>query len=176
MVDKKSLLRVIKVFGGTTVDGPGLRTSIYFAGCRHHCKGCHNPDSWDFNAGEDMTVEDILLQVRYYRFNVTMSGGDPLYQDLDVLAFLCQEIHKLNLTIWLYTGYVFEELVAEKKYDKVLKNIDVLVDGPFILERRSTEILFRGSDNQRILSKDNNNVWKEVYKDKITDIKEKFYE
>ncbi len=172
MADKQSLLRVIKVFGGTTVDGPGLRTSIYFAGCKHYCKGCHNPESWDFNAGEDMTVEDILLQVQYYKFNVTMSGGDPLYQDLDALAFLCQEIHKLNHTIWLYTGFVFEELLADEKYDKVLNNIDAIVEGPFILSRRSTEVLFRGSDNQRIFLRDASNRWKEIYKDKITAVKE----
>ena len=164
MVDKQSRLRVIKVFGGTSVDGPGLRTSIYFAGCKHHCKGCHNPESWDFNAGEDMTIDDILLQVRYYNFNVTLSGGDPLYQDLEALALLCREIHSLGLNIWLYTGFVFEELIGDKKYEKILNNIDAIVEGPFILERRSTEILFRGSDNQRILQRGNNNSWEEIYK------------
>ena len=97
-------LRVLKIFGGTCVDGPGLRTSIYFAGCKHACKGCHNPESWDFNGGTPMTVGEILKEIKYYNFNVTLSGGDPLYQDLNILAFLCKKIHDLKLNIWLYTG------------------------------------------------------------------------
>jgi anaerobic ribonucleoside-triphosphate reductase activating protein len=160
-------MRVIKIFGGTIVDGIGLRTSIYFAGCKHYCKGCHNPESWDFKAGEFMTVKDILEKVKYYNFNVTLSGGDPLYQDLEVLSFLCKKIHDLNLNIWLYTGFVFEELQNDVKYKKILENIDVIVDGPFIEKKKNDKILFRGSSNQRILQKTNNNKWLNINYDDI---------
>ena len=160
----KSQMNVIKIFGGTTVDGPGLRTSIYFAGCKHACRGCHNPESWDFNGGTPMAIEDILKEVKYYNFNVTLSGGDPLYQDLKLLSFLCKNIHSLGLNIWLYTGFTFEEIIENPKYHNVLTNIDAIVEGPFILERKSTETLFRGSDNQRIFKKKNIKTWVEIYK------------
>ena len=156
-------LRVLKIFGGTCVDGPGLRTSIYFAGCKHACKGCHNPESWDFNGGVSMTVGEILKEIKYYNFNVTLSGGDPLYQDLNILAFLCKKIHDLKLNIWLYTGFTLEELQKDKKYDKILSVVDAIVDGPFIQKQKSTEILFRGSKNQRIFVK-KNKKWVEEYK------------
>ena len=70
---------VLNFIEGTSVDGPGLRTSIYFAGCKHHCEGCHNPESWDFNAGKEYTVREILQIIEDNDFNVTFSGGDPLY-------------------------------------------------------------------------------------------------
>ena len=146
------LLRVIKIFGGTTVDGCGLRTSIYFAGCKHCCYGCHNPESWDMNGGMLMTLGRILEEVNYYRFNVTLTGGDPLYQDLSVLSSLCRQIHEMHLNIWLYTGFIFETLLQDSKYDEILDNVDVVVDGPFIIDMKSNEVSFRGLSIQRIIT------------------------
>ncbi len=81
----KSTLRVVDIVEGTSVDGPGLRTSIYLAGCDHHCPGCHNPSTWPHDAGKDMTYEEILKIIDYNNFDVTFSGGDPLYQAQSLL-------------------------------------------------------------------------------------------
>lgn len=148
-------MRVLDIIHGSIVDGEGLRTSIYFAGCKHRCKGCHNPQSWDFNAGVDMSIDEIFEDIKKNNFNVTYSGGDPLYQNLDDLVALSKKIHSLGLDIWLYTGFTFEELLNDSKYKDILENVDVIVDGPFIEEQRDINILFRGSRNQRILKKNN---------------------
>ena len=147
-------MRVLDIINGTIVDGEGLRTSIYFAGCKHHCKGCHNPGSWDFNGGRDMTIDEILKIIEENRFNVTYSGGDPLYQNLDDLVLLSKKIHDLGHNIWLYTGFTIEELKKDSKYDEILDNIDVIVDGPFIEEKKDLTLKFRGSSNQRIIKKE----------------------
>ena len=132
----EGFLRVIKIFPGTTVDGPGIRTSIYFAGCEHHCPHCHNPETWSKSAGRDMSIIDILKEIKENNFNVTFSGGDPLYQNLDNLTLLAKGIHNLNKTIWLYTGFTIEELLADPKYEEILNEVDVIVDGPFINEKK----------------------------------------
>lgn len=148
-------LRVIDIIDGTSVDGSGLRTSIYFAGCDHRCPGCHNPSTWDFGAGHDMTIEELMIRIIDNDFNVTFSGGDPLYQTIP-LTTLAKAIKKTGKTIWCYTGFIYEEIADKSPYKELLKNIDVLVDGPFIQSLRDTDLHFRGSSNQRIipLSKD----------------------
>jgi len=147
-------MKVLNIIPGTIVDGEGLRTSIYFAGCKHHCKGCHNPESWDFNNGKDMTVDEILKVIEENRFNVTYSGGDPLFQKLDDLVLLSKKIHELGYNIWLYTGFTIEYLRKNSKYNEILDNIDVIVDGPFIEEKKDLTLKFRGSSNQRIIKKE----------------------
>lgn len=147
-------MRVLNIISGTIVDGEGLRTSIYFAGCKHHCKGCHNPESWDFNGGKDMTVDEIFKVIEENKFNVTYSGGDPLFQNLDDLALLSKKIHNIGLNIWLYTGFTIENLKKDNKYNEILDNIDVIVDGPFIEEKKDLTLKFRGSSNQRIIKKE----------------------
>ncbi len=101
----KTTLRVIDIIDGTSVDGPGLRTSIYFAGCDHHCPGCHNPSTWDFRAGRDMSVGEIVEHIVENDFNVTFSGGDPLYQyeALTILARAIKAAGKDNLVLhWFH--------------------------------------------------------------------------
>lgn len=144
------MLRVIDIIDGTIVDGPGLRTSFYLAGCRHACPGCHNPQSWDFNAGRDMSIEEIVQHVRYNDFNVTFSGGDPMYQAPQLIE-ACRAIRALGKTVWVYTGFTLEEIQASEEMRPVLDVIDVLVDGPFIQSQRDTTLRFRGSSNQRII-------------------------
>ncbi len=146
----KTTLRVIDIIDGTSVDGPGLRTSIYFAGCDHHCPGCHNPSTWDFSAGRDMSVGEIVEHIVENDFNVTFSGGDPLYQ-YEALTILARAIKAASKTIWCYTGFTYEQLASDPRYSELLSNIDVLVDGPFILALRDTDLRFRGSSNQRII-------------------------
>ncbi len=144
-------MRVLDIVEGTTVDGPGLRTSIYVAGCRHQCEGCHNPQSWDFNAGREISIDELLGIVEKNNFNVTLSGGDPLYV-ADEAAELCRRIKdELHKNIWCYTGFVWENIVHKPEYRPLLETIDVLVDGPFVLARRDISLCFRGSGNQRII-------------------------
>ena len=149
-MDKSPVLRVVDIVDGTSVDGPGLRTSIYFAGCDHRCPGCHNPSTWDFNAGRDMTVDELMHRIIDNEFNVTFSGGDPLYQ-LEPLTALARAVKAAGKTIWCYTGFIYEDLLADPRYTEILSLIDVLVDGPFILALRDTDLHFRGSSNQRII-------------------------
>lgn len=135
---------------GTTVDGPGFRTSIYFAGCSHACLGCHNPQSWDFSAGNTMGIEEIMEIIREEEFNVTFSGGDPLYHP-EFVSELSEMIEKEGYNIWLYTGFKWEEIISSEKMRNAIQHIDVIVDSPFILAERNTDLRFRGSSNQRII-------------------------
>lgn len=143
-------LRVIDIIEGTSVDGPGLRTSVYLAGCDHHCPGCHNPQTWPRDAGRDMTVDEILRVIDIAGFNVTLSGGDPVYQAERLLPLL-QAIHCRGKTVWLYTGFTYGQLLAIPAAKALLPYIEAVVDGPFVLELRDTTLPFRGSSNQRII-------------------------
>lgn len=147
--------RILNIIPDTAVDGTGLRTSIYFAGCNHRCKGCHNPESWNFNAGEEIEISEIVDKVyEYDNHKVTLSGGDPMYRKDEVLE-LIQELRKRipDINIWIYTGFTHEELIDldDNIVNEILDNIDVLVDGPFIEDLKSDNCLFRGSTNQRII-------------------------
>lgn len=134
------------------VDGPGFRTSIYCAGCRHQCEGCHNPQSWDFEGGHAMTTEEIMAIIEADPYaNVTFSGGDPMYQP-EGFAELARAIRqRTRKTIWCYTGFTFEALVNNPRQRALLELIDVLVDGPFVKSLRDETLRFRGSGNQRII-------------------------
>ena len=135
---------------GTTVDGPGLRTSIYVAGCKHHCKGCHNPQSWDFDGGVPMTIDEIMARVKEEDFNVTLSGGDPLWQVEKILP-LAKAVKEAGYTLWCYTGFTWEEIIASERLSAVLPWVDVIVEGQFVEELRDVTLRFRGSSNQRII-------------------------
>lgn len=148
-------IRVLRIVPDTVVDGPGFRTSIYCAGCAHHCEGCHNPQSWDFSAGTPMTPREILDAVLAESpdSNLTFTGGDPFYQ-AEAFAELAGLVkaHDPKKTIWCYTGFTFEEILADARLRVLLEKIDVLVDGPFVLARRDvTNFRFRGSSNQRLI-------------------------
>ena len=143
-------LRVLKIMDGTSVDGPGLRTSIYLAGCNHFCQGCHNPQSWDMNGGTEMTIDEVMAQVDENDFNVTLSGGDPLMQ-IDGVIELVKRIKAGGRTVWCYTGYTYEEVASQPKLADVLNYIDVLVDGPYQASLRDISLRFRGSSNQRLV-------------------------
>jgi len=144
-------LRILDIVEDTMVDGPGFRTSIYCAGCRHACPGCHNPQSWSFDGGREMTVEQIMRIIEADPYaNVTFSGGDPMYQAAG-FAELAQTIHqRTQKDIWCYTGFTFESLIQDDQRE-LLSHIDVLVDGPFIRALHDPDLLFRGSSNQRLI-------------------------
>lgn len=145
-------IRVMQIKESTTVDGPGLRTAIYCAGCVNACPGCQNPQTWDINAGKPMSIDQIMATIIAEDFcNVTFSGGDPMLQ-AKAFAELARRVKaETNKNIWCYTGYTYEECLADEDKCSLLKFIDVLVDGRFVKELRSEELLFRGSSNQRII-------------------------
>ena len=146
-------MRILSILEDTTVDGPGFRTSIYCAGCTHHCPGCHNPQSWAADGGMEMSAEEIMQVIESDPFapGVTFSGGDPM-QQAEAFTELAQLIRaRTSKNIWCYTGYTFETLLQHPAQQELLTYIDVLVDGPFIAACRDTDLLFRGSTNQRLI-------------------------
>lgn len=148
-------IKLAGVFGESIVDGPGIRFAIFTQGCAHHCPGCHNEETWDFDGGYLQDIDELVAQIKENPFvkNITFSGGDPLHQVEAVLTIvkkLGTEYH-----ILIYTGYLYEHLLEKAKVDKQLEKLlqltDILIDGRFILATRDLTLKFRGSDNQRII-------------------------
>ena len=147
-------MRIYSIAEETTVDGPGLRTSIYLQGCPIHCKNCHNKGSWDPNGGYEMNDEEIISKLKEDPFitGVSVLGGEPFFQKESLLRFLKKLKKELpSFSIWVYTGYTLESLKKDKIALRILKLIDVLVDGPFIESKNDSSCIFRGSSNQRII-------------------------
>lgn len=147
-------IRIYGLVEDSVVDGPGYRYAIFTQGCPHGCPGCHNPASHDFAGGRVMDTADII---KHFDGNplmdgVTLSGGDPLCQPEACLE-LARAAHDRHLTVWCYTGYTWEALQREADPARMalLKEVDVLVDGPFLLAERSLALQFCGSRNQRLI-------------------------
>jgi len=143
---------VLSIYHDSVVDGEGLRTVIFFAGCPHHCKGCHNPESWNKENGKIMSIDEIVKEALNPLTDITLSGGDPFFQ-ANAVTKIARQLKALGKNIWAYTGWTLEEIVNSGDSDKLelLATIDVLVDGPFILKERDLTLSFRGSKNQRII-------------------------
>ena len=147
------MLELSGITGDSIVDGPGIRTTVFSQGCPHHCPGCHNPETWDFGCGTPMEEEAVLdiISANPLCRGVTFSGGEPFAQ-AEGFAVLAKLLRARGYEVASYTGYTFEQLLHGTEAQKeLLKNLDVLIDGPFLLEQRSLELSFRGSRNQRIL-------------------------
>lgn len=147
-------IRIAALVNDSIVDGPGLRYAVYTQGCLHHCKGCHNPQTHDINGGHETDTEDIWREISENPLlsGITFSGGDPLLQPRP-LAELAKKAVEEGLSVWCYTGWVWEDLLKKNDPDimALLNHIDVLVDGPFLSEQRTLELPFRGSKNQRLI-------------------------
>lgn len=153
-------MRLSGIVKNSVVDGEGLRDAIFFQGCSINCNGCHNASTHDKNGGEYITPKELLNRLKENGFNnsITLSGGEPLEQDINELnEFLrlfkkeCKE-NSLTPNIWIYSGrkYEYEDLISDEGKLKIFKQCLVLVDGPFILNKKK-ELLFRGSENQRLI-------------------------
>lgn len=144
-------IRVLDIKYGTSVDGIGLRTSIYCAGCQNHCRGCHNPQSWDENGGKPTSVEVLFKNIVDADMNVTFTGGDPMLHPEGFIE-LAQMIKKnTDKNIWCYTGYKFEDLMQHPIRRKLVELCDVIVDGRYVESERDLSLHFRGSRNQRVI-------------------------
>lgn len=151
-------------------NGPGVRVSLFVSGCRHRCKGCFNPETWNFNYGREFEFKTALeldnALDEPFISGLSILGGEPLEpENLDVVTAICEMVHQFHRdqTIWLYTGSLYDDV----KDLEVMKYIDVLVDGEFVEELKDITLRFRGSQNQRIIdvkkSRKNNSVvlWEE---------------
>lgn len=136
------------------LDGEGIRTVIWFQGCLHNCPGCHNPETHSMDGGFETDTDSVIGAIKKlkYQQGITLSGGDPFYQ-AEAAIIIAKAAHELGLNVWSYTGFTFDEIVNHgTDYQKeLLNNIDVLVDGRFILAKKSLNCKFRGSTNQRII-------------------------
>lgn len=146
------MIRIVSILEDTMVDGPGLRTSIYCAGCHHRCPGCQNPQTWAEDSGDDMTVDEIMQVIEADPFaNVTFSGGDPMFQPEGFTELARTIRSRTHKSIWCYTGFTFEALLQMPRQRQLLELCDVLVDGPYVESKRDTDLQYRGSSNQRII-------------------------
>ncbi len=137
-------------------NGPGIRVSVFFSGCTHGCPNCFNRDYWDFAYGEPYTETqlDYILTCldKPVIEGLTLLGGEPLQQNPSELSnFLKAVKTQSNKNIWLYTGYIYENLLDQKEILNALQWVDVLVDGPYIEAQKNLRLAFRGSNNQRLI-------------------------
>ena len=165
-IDKSNNLHIITVTGPDINNGPGFRVTIWVSGCTHACPGCQNKHTWKYAQGhklDDMvsytniTYKDKILNLigDEHIDGVTISGGDPLDQSVQALEELAKFLSNIKKrypekSIWLYTGYLIEDL-KNYPHKEVIKNCDVIIDGPYVKEKRNITIPFRGSTNQRII-------------------------
>ncbi|MBR6580760.1 MAG: anaerobic ribonucleoside-triphosphate reductase activating protein [Ruminococcus sp.] len=149
------MLRIAGTVNDSIVDGTGIRFTIFTQGCPHHCVGCHNPETHDFNGGKDIDTDELIEKIKKNPLldGVTFSGGEPFIQ-AEILAALGKKIKALGLNIVTYTGYTFEELYENRDkngWDKLLEVTDYLIDGKFKIDKKDWTAKFRGSSNQRYL-------------------------
>lgn len=149
-------------------NGPGIRTSFFVTGCTHRCKDCFNEEYQDFNAGDIWTDEDTNRVIDYLNEDVvdglTILGGEPFQNTLDLIEILKKIKTETNKDIWIYSGYTYDEILEDRSKNELLELCDILVDGLFINELKDLSLRFRGSSNQRIIdikksSKENIILW-----------------
>jgi anaerobic ribonucleoside-triphosphate reductase activating protein len=145
-----------KIQADSIVDGEGIRTVIWTQGCPHNCVGCHNKETHSFDEGFLVDIEEIKQELETIELQdgITLSGGDPMCQ-VDAILEIAKYAKSKNLNIWCYTGYAYEQIINmgqfNNKYIELLKHIDVLVDGKFDINKKSLNLKFKGSSNQRII-------------------------
>ncbi|HHT96059.1 MAG TPA: anaerobic ribonucleoside-triphosphate reductase activating protein [Clostridia bacterium] len=136
----------------STVDGPGLRIVIWTQGCLHNCKGCHNPHTHDLNGGFTEDIDKVIEFINQSKIQrgITLSGGEPFLQPEALIPIVKAAIEK-GLNVWAFSGYTYEQLLKDENKKALLDYVDVLVDGPFILEQKDERLTYKGSKNQRII-------------------------
>ena len=147
-------MRIAGVIQDSIADGPGLRFTVFVQGCHHRCPGCQNPQTHDPSGGTELAVEALVAQMRSNPLTggLTLSGGEPFDQPSACLE-LARAAHASGLNVWCWTGGVFEDLrdCGAPEQQALLRELDVLVDGPFLLAQRTLSLPWRGSRNQRLI-------------------------
>jgi len=145
-------MRIHHTLHDSIVDGPGLRYVVFTQGCSHGCPGCHNPSTHDPAGGKEVSVRGIIQDMRKNPLTdgLTLTGGEPFLQAADC-ADIARAAREDGLTVWCYSGWTLEELRKMPEAQVLLREIDVLVDGPYLEEQRSLTLSWRGSENQRII-------------------------
>lgn len=146
-------IRLAGIVPESIVDGPGLRMTIFVQGCPHHCEGCHNPKTHSFDGGQLLKLYSVINSIdskKSYLDGITLSGGEPFCQ-AEGCRVLAWAAHQMGLNVWCYTGFTFEELLSIRATMPLLREVDVLVDGPFEIRKRTLSVPFIGSRNQRII-------------------------
>ncbi len=151
-MEQTDTLRIAGLVDESIVDGPGFRYAVFTQGCMHNCPGCHNPHTHDPNGGREIVIDEIVDNIKKNPLldGITLTGGDPFLQ-AGPCALLAQKVKQLGLTVVTYTGYTLEELLKRPDFMPLLKQTDILIDGPFQIEKRSLDLLYKGSLNQRII-------------------------
>ena len=145
-------IRISGIVEESIVDGPGLRYVLFTQGCPHRCEGCHNPSTHPFEGGRLVSPDWVFADVRKNPIvrGVTFSGGEPFSQS-SKLAPLAGRLREAGYNLASYTGYLFEDLLADARHADFLRQLEIVIDGPFILAEKSLMLKFRGSRNQRII-------------------------
>lgn len=147
-------LTIAGVVKESIVDGRGIRYTVFTQGCPHHCPGCHNPQTWPFEGGEVTTPQKLFedFQKNPILKGITFSGGEPFCQP-GPLAELARLVHGAGKDVTVFSGYTYEQLMErnDPQVDELLRETDVLIDGPFLEAEKNLELTFRGSENQRLI-------------------------
>lgn len=162
------MLNLAGLVGDSIVDGPGIRMTVFCQGCPHHCKGCHNAETWSFEGGTPMEEEEILqiISSNPLAKGVTFSGGEPFAQAAG-FAKLAELLKEKGYEVASYSGYTFEELYdGTEEQQELLRKIDVLIDGRYEEAKRNLTLVYRGSSNQRIID-----VKKSLEKGEVVEIR-----
>jgi anaerobic ribonucleoside-triphosphate reductase activating protein len=145
-------VKVSGIVKESIVDGPGVRYVIFAQGCMHDCEGCHNPQTHDINGGYTMNADEIVHNIISCKYidGVTFSGGDPFFQAKE-FEYIAERLKEKNMHIVAYTGFTYEQLINNKDMKDLLEKVDILIDGPFLKDRKTLKLPFRGSENQRMI-------------------------
>lgn len=145
-------MRIAGIVRDSITNGIGIRDVLFVQGCPHRCRGCHNPHTWDFTKGDEMTIKSIIELFRDSPNNITISGGEPFYYPVE-LCTLVGHLHYEypNKTFWIYTGYKVDELNPNDLRFLSRCKVEVIVDGKFDVDKRNPTLRFRGSTNQRLI-------------------------
>lgn len=147
-------LQIAGLIKESIVDGKGIRYTVFTQGCPHHCPGCHNPQTWPFEGGRAVTPEEIFEEFKSNPMlkGITFSGGEPFSQPAP-LTELARLVHSIGKDVTVYSGWTYEQLTEkhDSEIDALLAETDVLIDGPFIEAQKNLELVFRGSENQRLI-------------------------